>query len=470
MAGTRCRYNPRVLPGSKPLGWSPSARVEGVLRPPASKSIAQRALLCATIADPSAGPSTFLGLDSGADLRAALAFARALATDVTVDDDAGSASVLGTGPRSLRPAGPLSAQESGTLARFASALLALHGRAPARVEASGSLRARRSEPLVRALRSAGAGMDPDGGEHAGTWPLAIRPVPVAPDSIELVDPVSSQEVSALWLAAAGLPQETTVRVRGAIPSAPYLELTRRELLRFGARLEGDAHELRIRGPLRPAGVALEADASGAAVALAAACLSGGALRVEGIPADSAQGDVRIVEHLRAFGCEARRAGELLVAGGRPTRAADLDLTGEPDLAPVLAAVAAGAAASSGATSTLRGLGTLRGKESDRLAVLGAGLARAGFAVETGDAFLRVGPGHGRSATGPVLLLDPRGDHRMAFAFALLGLVRAAILVERPDCVQKSWPSFWTDLERLGAATSPPSPPSPPSPRGTQGAT
>jgi 3-phosphoshikimate 1-carboxyvinyltransferase len=231
-------------------------------------------------------------------------------------------------------------------------------------------------------------------------------------------------------------------------------MTRRMLADFGVAVSCEEHgageRLSVSGPLRApaAALVLEPDASSAAVALAAACLSGGALRVPGLGADSTQGDVRIVAHLAAFGCDARSDAEGLFAQGCPRTGADLDLAGEPDLAPVLAAVAAAAALRAGAPSRLAGLGTLPGKESDRLAVLAEGLEAAGTRVEVGRDWLRIAPA--RSAVARPVVLDPRGDHRMVFAFALLSLVRPGVLVREPGCVAKSWGSFWSDLERIGA--------------------
>ncbi|MBI5361693.1 MAG: 3-phosphoshikimate 1-carboxyvinyltransferase, partial [Planctomycetes bacterium] len=135
------------------------------------------------------------------------------------------------------------------------------------------------------------------------------------------------------------------------------------------------------------------------------------------------------------------------ARGAPARGAELDLEREPDLAPVLAAVAAAAAWNTGARSVLHGLGTLPGKESSRIAVLAEGLSALGFAAEAGKDSLAIAPG-ARRANEPVEL-DPRGDHRMAFAFALLGLLREGVFVRDPACVGKSWPGFWTDLARAG---------------------
>jgi 3-phosphoshikimate 1-carboxyvinyltransferase len=158
--------------------------------------------------------------------------------------------------------------------------------------------------------------------------------------------------------------------------------------------------------------------------------------------------VRIVEHLRAFGCDAEFTEQGLRARGRPTRGAALDLSGEPDLAPPLAALAAAALlANPSAASELRGLDTLPGKESSRIAVLAEGLTRLGFEVETSPTSLRLvrAPRSAQPAR-----LEAHGDHRMAFAFALLGLVVDGVEVAGASSVAKSWPGFWGDLEHLGA--------------------
>ena len=160
-----------------------------------------------------------------------------------------------------------------------------------------------------------------------------------------------------------------------------------------------------------------------------------------------------VEHLRAFGCDARFHPKGIVASGFPQRAATLDLRGEPDLAPVLAAIAAGAAlVDSGGASRLTGLETLPGKESSRIEVLAEGLRNSGWIVEASasELVVRAGAWRGGLERPQDLWLDPHGDHRMAFAFALLGLLRPGVFVRDPDCVSKSWPGFWKDLAALGA--------------------
>jgi 3-phosphoshikimate 1-carboxyvinyltransferase len=210
----------------------------------------------------------------------------------------------------------------------------------------------------------------------------------------------------------------------------------------------------VRGPLAAPEEPLivEADASAAAVALAAAVASGGHARALGVGRCSLQGDRACVEVLRAFGAEAGADDESLWARGALTRGAELDLAATPDLAPVAAALAILAARRCGAASTLLGLGTLAGKESDRLAGLGDLAGLAGARAESSAGSLHIGPKAGPSARR--IAVDPRGDHRMAFAAAILGCGGLEVDVRDPTCVGKSWPRFWVDLARIGAAIEP----------------
>jgi 3-phosphoshikimate 1-carboxyvinyltransferase len=403
------------------------------------------------------GESWLENLGDGEDVRACLALVEHAGAVLEPLPCAG----VRVGGAPPGPAGGLASEwalqvgESGTLARLATALAALASRPGTRwtIGARGSLLFRRSLPLFGALRA--AGVEIRNQNLPGTWPVELVSS-VPPARIRLERPVSSQEVSGLLLALAAHPGRRELLVRGTIPSRPYVDLTVQVLRSFQvAPVEtraGEAETLfALAGPLvaRAQPLVIEPDASSAAVALAAACLSGGELRIPGLAHHSAQGDLRIGAHLGAFGCEARREQDALSARGFPTCGAELDLTGEPDLAPVLAAVAAGAALRHGATSVLAGLATLPGKESDRLRVLEEGLSRCGLRAEAGSDRLAIAPDP--SARIPETIpLDPRGDHRMAFAFALLGLLRPGVLVRDPGCVAKSWPSFWQDLEGLGA--------------------
>jgi 3-phosphoshikimate 1-carboxyvinyltransferase len=426
-------------------GLRPGPPLAGVLRAPGSKSLAQRALLCALFAR---GPTRVVGLSEGDDVRAARALVGGLAGATELAD---GLEVEGTAAGQLDGSVAPAAGESGTLARLALGALALGGRPGASFEiaARGSLLQRSAPALRAALERAGVRFEGQG------WPWRFRAA-TPPRALSLERPGSSQELSALLLGLALHPEERELEVTGPVPSLPYVHMTRAVLERFGAVLDVQPHTAgalwRVRGPLRaPAEpFAIEPDASAAAVALGAAALSGGALLAQGLARDSLQGDVRIAEHLAAFGCRTRWSDAGLEVCGAPLRPARLDLSGEPDLAPVLAAVAAAAAgARPGEPSVLAGLGTLAGKESSRLEVLALGLRAAGWAAEAGAAELRVGARADPDAVAPCAL-DASGDHRMAFAFALLGLLRPGLTVRGADAVAKSWPGFWDDLARLGA--------------------
>ena len=425
----------------------PGFAVRGALRAPGSKSLAQRALVSASLC----GDATRIaGLPDGEDVRAALELVAAVGVEVERLAPA-AVRVRGAPPgpyRGWKSTRTLEVGESGTLARFALAASALCGCAGQRFElaARGSLARRTSRPLLRALAEAGVEIERD------TWPIALRALG-PPSELRLREPLSSQEVSALLIALAAYPDEIRLEVDGAIPSLPYALMTVRTLERFGARIathpRASGTSFVVRGPLCAPSepLAIEPDASLAAVALAAACLSGGEVLATGLSRASAQGDVRIVEHLNAFGCCARYGDDGLVASGFPQRGARVDCAQTPDLAPVLAALAAGAALIDGGPSELIGLETLPGKESSRIEVLARGLREAGWSAEAGATSLRIDKGAARSVD---VMLDPAGDHRMAFAFGLLGLLRDGVDVADPDCVAKSWPGFWSELATLGA--------------------
>jgi 3-phosphoshikimate 1-carboxyvinyltransferase len=436
--------------GGVARGLGCAGRVSGVLRTPSSKSLAQRALVMAGLA---AGTTRIAGLPDGDDVRVARALVERAGADVR---ELAPAAVAITG----RPPGPhrgwtapreIDLGESGTLTRLALAAFGLCGRAGERVRlvGRGTLTKRSSAPLVEALSQAGVRF------QRREWPLELTPIG-PPPTVRLCGAVSSQEASALALALAAWPDELELTVEGALPSRPYFEMTLALLARFGVSLVrtsfADGESVLLRGPLRAPEqpLAIEADASLAAVALAAACLSGGSVEVSGVGRSSVQGDVRIGEQLRAFGCWALAFDDRLCASGFPQRAASVDLSDAPDLAPVLAIVAAGAAMLSGnGASVLSGLDTLPRKESSRIEVLAEGLQRAGWSASASARELVVGAP--RAGTAGEVVLDPHGDHRMAFAFALLGLLRPGVLVSAPQCVAKSWPSFWDDMRALGAS-------------------
>ncbi len=365
--------------------------------------------------------------------------------------------------------------ESGTSARFLWVALALAGHPghERSLDVSGSLRTRQSPALAASLAQAGAG----DGSPGGGWPIRVTSF-ANPGAFSLLQPTSSQEVSALLLGL-GFEGGGQLEVFGKIPSEPYVGLTRDLLERLGARIEvqplpvpasaangaGSSQGVGSGGtrfrvfPWRPQGtavsLAIEPDASAAAVAWAAGLLAKRPVTVAGWLGEGQQGDLAFLDQVAQAGAEVRRSpeGRVTVAGGL-RRGVDLDLSATPDLAPVWAALAAALAHGhwgSPAPSRLVGLAGLERKESPRLSVLAEILSALGLAIKKTSDSLEVPVGRLVRPQGP---LDPVGDHRMAFALGLLRWVLPELRVANADCVQKSWPGFWACMERLRFAPEP----------------
>jgi 3-phosphoshikimate 1-carboxyvinyltransferase len=255
--------------------------------------------------------------------------------------------------------------------------------------------------------------------------------------------VSSQFASSLLLAAPLMPEGLVLRIASPPVSRSYLDLTVRVMARFGAGVDRRGYE---RFAVRPAGYtgtayAVEGDWSSASYLFALAAALGGQVAVRNVDPTSAQGDRRFVAALAAMGCRVT-AGPSGVAVERdgPLRGIECDMSSAPDTVMTLAVIAALA----DGPTRITGIGHLRHKESDRLAVTADRLRALGAGAEVeGDAISIVpAPLHGGS-------IDPAGDHRAAMAFAVLGLAIGGVTIEDPGCVEKSWPGFWDTLRGAG---------------------
>ncbi|MFT5200400.1 MAG: 3-phosphoshikimate 1-carboxyvinyltransferase [Planctomycetota bacterium] len=353
--------------------------------------------------------------------------------------------------------------ESGTAARFCTVALAFAG-VPGSVRTvavSGTLGVRKSPALLASLSAAGVSIQSAG---PGSWPLGLTSIAM-PQELVIENPVSSQELSALLFALAFQGGQRLI-VRGAIPSLPYVELTRAVLADFGVRFEvhrgGEVRFDRvipeidpfIENDVTPHELTVEADASSAAVAWAAGILAHTPVAVSGFARVPLQGDAQILQLLRSAGahCHEPHAGRWQVQGPITT-GWQANLENTPDLAPPLVALAAALAVGHFGTSQpsrFTGLGTLQGKESPRLEVLGQALQQVGIAAQWGADWLEIPVG---TATTEPVVLNAQGDHRMAFAFGLLAIAVPSIQVQGRDCVAKSWPRFWTALEGILAGST-----------------
>jgi 3-phosphoshikimate 1-carboxyvinyltransferase len=410
----------------EPLSAPPHAS----LRPPGSKSITNRALLCAALAE---GTSTLSGALFAQDTLAMIDAVAALGAAVRTDADAAMIVVSGIGGTRLPRSARIDARQSGTTSRFILPAAALRaGRVV--VDGSPQLRARPFGPLLQALAQLGATIEPLA--EPGHLPVAVSG-PVRGGAVGLPGHISSQFLSGLLMAAPLMEQGLAVELTSPLVSAPYVRMTVAVMAHFGVQ----ADQLHVAaGEYRAADLAIEPDASAAAYFFAAAAITGGTVTIEGLGTDSIQGDVAFVDVLERMGAAVQRhADRITVTGGSPLHGVDIDMSEISDTAQTLAAVAVFA----GSQTRVRGIGFIRGKETDRIAAIVAELRRAGVDAVAEDDGFSVTPGGLRSGR-----LRTYDDHRMAMSLSLLGLVHPGIEIEDPGCVAKTYPGFFTDLDRL----------------------
>ena len=412
----------------EPLDAAPDA----VVAVPGSKSITNRALLCAALAE---GESTLHGALVARDTRAMMDAVEVLGATIELDEAAAAVKVSGAGTSVATRPGRIDAGQSGTTARFILAALAI-GRTECVVDGDEQLRARPMGPIVDALGQIHASVRSLG--RPGHLPLAVEG-PAHGGVVSLPGHVSSQFLSGLLMAGARYERGIAVELTSPLVSAPYVEMTRAVMAAFGVVSDG-LHV--VHGSYRSSVYAVEPDASAASYFYAAAAITGGRITVDGLGAASIQGDVAFTDILERMGARVERSPEAItVSGTGILHGVDVDMSDISDTAQTLAAVAVFA----DSPTRVRGIGFIRRKESDRIAATVAELRRGGIeAREEDDGFVIV-PG----ALRPVRF-DTHDDHRMAMSLALLGLRSPGVQLTNPDCVAKTYPQFFEHLARLAA--------------------
>jgi 3-phosphoshikimate 1-carboxyvinyltransferase len=400
------------------------------IRVPGSKSLTNRALLCAALAP---GRSTLTGVLFADDTRAMLDSIAELGARVEADEAAWTVVITGTDPRSAQVGGRIDARQSGTTSRFILPAVAL-GSGRSVVDGSPQLRTRPFGPLIEALRRLGAQVEEL--ERPGYLPVAVTG-PVQGGRVELPGHLSSQFLSGLLMAGPLMPDGLRVELTSELVSVPYLRMTEAVMAGFGVRTA----DLSVQpGGYRATEYPIEPDASAASYFLGAAAITGGRVTIEGLGTESLQGDVRFADVLEQMGATVRRtATSITVTGPAELHGVDVEMADISDTAQTLAAVAVFART----PTRVRGIGFIRGKETDRIGAIVTELQRAGIdAVEHDDGFT-VNPGEPRPTR-----FETYDDHRMAMSLSLLGLRASGIEIGNPGCVAKTYPTFYTDLARL----------------------
>jgi 3-phosphoshikimate 1-carboxyvinyltransferase len=422
------------------LELAPARAARGTVRLPGSKSISNRVLLLAALAEGDTVVCDLLDADDTRLMREALS-----RLGVACDALGGAAwRVRGTGGSLPVKRAQLFLGNAGTAFRPLTAVLALAD-GEYRLAGTPRMHERPIGDLVLALRGLGAQIAFLGRE--GYPPLAIRPRKPGASSVRVRGEVSSQFLSALLMA---LPPAGggRVQVEGILVSRPYVELTRALMLRFGVAVEAQgASAFRVPGRryASPGEIRVEGDASSASYFLAAGALGGGPVRVEGVGRASLQGDVRFTEVLEAMGARVSTGEDWIevASGDGRLRPIDMDLNHIPDAAMTAAVLALFAEG----PSTIREVGSWRVKETDRIAAMASELRKLGAAVEEGRDFLRITPPQS-SILNPGVSVATYDDHRMAMSFSLAALGGVAVRIEDPDCVSKTFPGYFAALEAI----------------------
>ena len=408
--------------------------IDAVVTVPGSKSITIRAMACAAMAQ---GRSHLYGALVADDTES---MTRALeGFGVNVEDDAEPWAIDGLGRHLHAPNSPVDVGESGLSARVAMVMATLADGGDTTIDGRGRLTERPIQGLVEALVAQGVSIT----TTKGFLPVTIQGQSgLWGEAMEVDCSASSQFATALMLGAPMATRPSSLKLTGLQGSSGYLDVTIDVLEAFGAEVKPTITGFDIAASgYEPTDFVVEPDASAAVYPMVAAAITGGRVELRGLRLTSRQPDIRIASFLGKMGCDISdgETGVVVDARNVELQAIDVDLSSSPDGALALAIACLFAQGD----SVLRGLFSLRHKESDRLVAMSTEMSRLGGAVEVDGDILHVSPSPLHDG-----LVDPHGDHRVAMSLALVGLVTAGVGVSHPEVVNKTWPGFWTTLTEM----------------------
>lgn len=416
----------------QPLPRPPDCEV----RVPGSKSITNRALLAAALAE---GASILEDALFSDDTHYMVEAWRQLGVAIEADAAACRFRVTGGGGVIPVPSAELFVGNAGTAMRFLVATLCL-GRGRFRIDGTARMRQRPIQDLLDALAPLGAQLRSANG--TGCPPVLVDACGLRGGATRVAAAKSSQFLSAVLLVAPYAQSAVDIEVVGPLIAAPYVDMTVGLMQAFGVHVTRDGPRRFVIEPQRYAGrrYAIEPDASSAHYFLAAAALTGGRVRVRGVGAASLQGDVHFVDVLEQMGAEVVRGADFLEVRGREQlEGVEVDLNRISDTMPTVAALAPFARG----PVTIRNVAHVRLQESDRLHAVATELQRLGVRVQERADGLTVEPSTVRPAC-----VDTYDDHRIAMSFALIGLRVPGIGIRNPQCVSKTFPDYFVRLEAL----------------------
>ncbi|QLN90229.1 3-phosphoshikimate 1-carboxyvinyltransferase [Citrobacter freundii] len=420
------------------LTLQPIARVDGTINLPGSKSVSNRALLLAALAN---GTTVLTNLLDSDDVRHMLNALNALGISYTLSADRTCCEIIGNGG-ALHAEGAveLFLGNAGTAMRPLAAALCL-GANDIVLTGEPRMKERPIGHLVDALRQGGANIEYL--EQENYPPLRLRGG-FTGGQVEVDGSVSSQFLTALLMTAPLALQDTTIAIKGELVSKPYIDITLNLMKTFGVEIENQNYQrFVVQGQQQyqsPGAYLVEGDASSASYFLAAGAIKGGTVKVTGIGRNSMQGDIRFADVLEKMGATITWGDDFIACTHGELNAVDMDMNHIPDAAMTIATAALFAKG----TTTLRNIYNWRVKETDRLFAMATELRKVGATVEEGEDYIRVTP--------PVTLqfadIATYNDHRMAMCFSLVALSDTPVTILDPKCTAKTFPDYFEQLARI----------------------
>lgn len=412
--------------------------VQGTVRPPGSKSLTNRALIVAALAK---GSSELIGVLDSVDTRVMIDSLLRLGVSVDPDFEQCAIKVQGCNGRPPASEAELWLENSGTSIRFLTAFCAL-GHGAYRLDGNARMRQRPISKLVSAIQQLGVNAQCD--LDSDCPPVIVHTQGMTGGTAVVDAQISSQYLSALLMAAPCAQGPVEIRLTGELVSEPYIDMTLGVMARFGVTVDTTHPGIYRTSPQRYRGTLyeIEPDASAASYFFAAAAITGGEITVNGLSEYALQGDLKFLDILEQMGCHVSwKTHGVTVRGGGELRGVDVDMNAISDTVQTLAAVAPFA---SGPT-VIRNVAHIRHKETDRIAAVTTELRRLGLQVEEREDGLTIHPGPVQPA-----VIETYDDHRMAMSFALIGLKHPGIQIAHPECTTKTYPDYFSDLDRLCA--------------------
>lgn len=406
-----------------------SEPIDAKIRIPGSKSLTNRAILIASLAE---GTSRLSGVLHSDDTRHMMTICGQLGVSFRQTDN--RVSIKGCAGNLAACDSELYVENAGTAARFLTAILPL-GKGEYLLTGNERMQQRPIADLIKALGSLGADVTDING--TGCPPVRIRASGLKGGRVEIPGDKSSQYISAVMMAAPYADRNTEISIIGELVSRTYVEMTERIMREFGVVSQWtDRQTIAINAgqPYQSCDYEIEGDASSASYFFGMAAVTGGRIRVEGLRPDSTQGDLGLLNILEGMGCRVTWDKSGVTVQGGDLRGIDVDMNSMSDVAPTLAVIALFAKGK----TRISNVANMRIKECDRISAVVKELGKLGARVEEWEDGLSVnggGPFNGAE-------LDTYDDHRMAMSLSLAGLRIAGVKIRNPSCVSKTFPGFY----------------------------